>query len=579
VSVATNVFISYNGIYSQYHRFITIYNVIRIFIDECHELWISPEFRSGFLRLWDLSNTSTQRVYFTATLPVRFMQSFMETAALHASFTTFIRGPTNRPEIRYHAVRVNSKLHSIHSVVINLAQGLQKAYFGPESRGIIFASRVEDAEEVSRDLDAFQHHKNLDAKAKEDNMSNWKDGVKWNAMGKPESKPWMVATPGLINGVDLPRVDGVIFYEEGMAGLFGGVQGSGRGGRTGHPSMCFFVTSGTFNPKVTEEDRACVKDMATWTRDDMCLRLTPSRVMDGKPVTCGSLAKVHSNTEYCGFCVPNTAMMKMVHHAVNTATKPSHLTDVSGLDDFSDLPMDCFLGIIPSETFSSHNQPASDHRLPSTAITRFGSLDSISPTSTATTIPCTPGDQSASVMPSLAIQMNLSMAQSIHQAKLKKTDIVNKLILRVRNHCYSCYILTGQYRAKDHHRIIGCKLGCKFGMGWMNFKASWITKLQRYHFCTSCGVPQDVSFKPYGPTAHEGFGKACNVEDLIPTMIFAIKRHPETWLKAAKAANLPTNISDEQFADWVKGYTMNTANYYNGLELVIWVIQNLLHHN
>jgi hypothetical protein len=566
-------------------------------------MFISPKYRTAFIHLWNLAKAFSQRIFLSATMPVATLHRFMEIAALEVRFTRFVRGATNRPEIRYHAVRVDPKKRDIHSVVANLARALQKAYFATESRGIVFASTVGDAKAVGAELDAFQHHSQLSPDDKKENMRRWTEGVKLGATGALKLQPWMVATPGLINGLDMDRVDGVIFEEEGMAGMYGGVQGSGRGGRTGHPCMCFFVTTGTFNPKVPDDDPALTKVMAKWTREDKCLRLTPSEVMDGVPVTCESLSKVYSNTQFCSHCKPNTDMTRLVERAIESAAKPSHTTDMTGYEGFDDLPLECFVGQAAFDSFSSdftaglaltpaatqiEDEPIGDlvtgmsrgppSSYPIKESERLGTP--LLPSASAPSVLAVRNIKGKGVAasPSMPIRMNAALAQGVDDEKLRKTAILDRLIDRIRGYCYSCYILTGQYKPKDHERIIGCKVGATFGMGWQNFKKSWISDLQNFHFCRSCGMPQDVQFKSFGPSSHLGFGKNCNIQDMIPTMIFAIKRHPATWAMVAKATHLPITMTDEDFADWVKIYTVNTSKYYNGLELVIWIIEHVLRH-
>jgi hypothetical protein len=565
---------------------------------------MSAEYREHWMYLWKLALGHTQRVCLTASMPLTSMHNFMETAALSIQFTRIVRGPTNRPEHRYYAVRVDAKTHSVHSVVVNLARALQ-AEFQLDSRGIIFASTVQDAQEVATAMDAFQHHTEVSVDQKEKNVRHWKEGVRYTESGAMRLQPWMVATPGLMYGVDLERIDAVIFDEEGMPGLVGGAQGAGRAGRRGRPSVCLFVTTGTFNPTPKGADFSGVKKMQEWTRVDKCLRITPSGFLDGIPVTCEMLFKEYPTTEFCGYCRPNAAMTQLISRAIETADKPSHATNMSGLGDLNELPMECFAGIAPTEPFCSHNTPASTFASTPKAILASDRSQGPEPSWSDFVTPSAPppssapptyhrdaassqqtqgalqepSDKGVRAHASMPIIMNAALANSVEETKLLKTAVLDRLILRVRSFCYSCYILTGKYRPRDHHRILQCGTGGTFGMGWQSFKKSWILSFPNCHFCTSCGIPQDVKFRSFGPPSHPNYGKDCNVEDMIPTMLFALKRNPPTWKLVAASAKLPIAMTDQEFAAWVKIYALGTTNYYNGLELVIWVITEILKHD
>jgi hypothetical protein len=555
---------------------------------------MSAEYRRGFLFLVQLAATHTQRIFLSGTLPPTSMHNFMETACLSSQFTRIVRGLTNRPEIRYHTVRVNAKERNIHSVVVKLATGLQ-AHLQEDSRGIIFASTVADAKEVAAALGAFQHHSEMSATARQANMTRWKEGVALNEAGTMKIQSWMVATPGLMYGIDLKNIGAVIFDEEGMTGLVGGVQGTARGGRAGQPCMCFFVTTGTFNPKVNAGDFTCIKKMAEWTRLDKCLRVTPSEVIDGHTITCEILQVSNQHTEYCGFCRPHTKMTALIKNAIATADKPSNKTNTSCLAGYEDLPEDCFAGPVPSEAFASQDTHLSTFapskgvagrtrtQGPHPPIEKFVAPPAPPPSSAPPAVH-REKDNSNDVRSlrghaSMPIIMNATLATSLNQTKFLKTAVLDRLILRVRMYCYSCYILTGNYKPRDHERIIQCSPKATFGMGWMSFKKSWINSFPSWHFCRSCGIPQDVGWVPFGPASHPVYGKGCVVEDMIPTMLFALKRDPQAWIKVAASAKLPVSMTDEEFADWVKSYSLGTANYYNGLELVIWFVTEVLKHD
>ena len=98
----------------------------------------------------------------------------------------------------------------------------------PNSRGITFAASIQMVKELQEEMKCFTHYSQQKT-VNTINMERWKEGYTMED-GHRISQIWMAATPGLINGIDLDNIDGVLLGEEGMAGMFGAVQGTGRGG-------------------------------------------------------------------------------------------------------------------------------------------------------------------------------------------------------------------------------------------------------------------------------------------------------------------------------------------------------------
>src|SRR6202046_5666458 len=345
-------------------------DITRLVLDEFHELFLNDDFRPEFKRLWEMAFTSCQRIQLSATCPPHLEKTVMERTLLDPALTRWIRGETNRPEIRYHVMPIDTKKHDIVPALANVAKVLEQKHFDKMSRGVIFASSIDMVKDLAKEMNCFTHHSGQ--KLENDiNMARWKDGGHTGDNQRFISQQWMAATPGLINGIDLDRIDAVIFGEEGMGGLFGGVQGAGRGGRTGHPCMCVFVTSGTFNPPQTGEDLSCVDHMKKWTKGNICLRLVPSGVMDGKPETCQSLKERYSNTEFCDKCQPGTVIARLILQAIENTPEPRHITCLDGIDDNDNSslgPMisvvDCAVPSAPASVLStvSKNRSYEDRR-------------------------------------------------------------------------------------------------------------------------------------------------------------------------------------------------------------------------
>lgn len=547
-------------------------NVTRFILDEAHELLISDVFRPKFFRLWEVALKNCQRIYLSATIPPRFATYFMEKTALHPPLTQWIRGETNRPELRYHIAKIDAQRHCIISVLSNLAAQLERIHFGPKSRGVIFCSNVKMVQDLMLDMDCFSHYSEQKT-ANEINMERWKDGFYVRDDGRQFVQRWMAATPGLINGIDLDNVDAVLFGEEGMAGLFGGVQGTGRGGRTGHPCMCIVVTSGTFNPPHDAHDIKCTQDMKRWTQEPICRRIVPSGVMDDKSITCEELAEIYPTTELCDICDPHTPITQLIKRAIANAMAPCHTTTVDSLPhDSSSLGVKMRLdkNSVQVESLvgkSSHSSSLGVKMHLDKNRVQVGSL--VGKSSHQASKSSKPATQ-----PGMAIIINQALAEDLLAQKYRKTDVLNDCMTLLRDHCYVCWILNGSFKKADHQPIFQCGLGRQgWGMGWQSFKSRYMHQLPRYHFCFGCGLPQNVNNKNFEPVAHTGLGKECNAHNMINLMLFALKRSPHIWKIVCGQFSLDSNMGDEAFADWSSGYTADTAHYYNGLEMVIWFVQ------
>jgi hypothetical protein len=535
-------------------------NITRFILDEFHDLFLSDKFRPDFTRLWEMAFRSCQRIQLSATCPPHLEKTVMKRALLKPELTQWIRGETNRPELRYHVAHVDTKKHDMVPALANIAKVLEKNHFEHISRGVIFASSIEMVKDLAKEMNCFTHHSGQ--KLENDiNMGRWKDGGYADDDQRFITQRWMASTPGLINGIDLDRIDAVIFGEEGLGGLFGGVQGTGRGGRTGHPCMCVFVTSGTFNPPQTPEDLPCMKHMKRWTTENNCRRLVPSGVMDGKPVTCQSLTERYPTTEFCDMCRKGTDISRLIIQAIEKSPDPRHITCLDGIDDD-----DTSLGPKLQLTIVGSSGPPLPRK-------RSNIQPQPLPSSKSSHVSSTSSKPWESATPGMAIHMNKALADAVLDEKYRKRDVLDRSIKISRGCCYICWFLKGTYDSGKHQPIYGCGLGNEgWGMGWQRFKHRYMEKLEKYHFCHGCGLPQDVDFKPFQPKSHTGYGKHCSDPDFAPLIIFAAKRLPKVWKLVSTQFKLKPDMSDEEFADWVAGYSKNTDKFYNGLEVVVWFI-------
>jgi hypothetical protein len=56
-------------------------------------------------------------------------------------------------------------------------------------------------------------------------------------------------------------------------------------------------------------------------------------------------------------------------------------------------------------------------------------------------------------------------------------------------------------------------------------------------------------------------------------MLFALKRHSQTWKLVCDRFKFQKGMSDEHFVEWAAQYVENNDKYYNGLEVLVWFLE------
>jgi hypothetical protein len=171
-----------------------------------------------------------------------------------------------------------------------------------------------------------------------------------------------------------------------------------------------------------------------------------------------------------------------------------------------------------------------------------------------------------------------------HQKKLSKAAKADKLSTMVHyllGKCPVCWARTGQYdvvKTQSHTYFLDCNDTSNPGYtpnanGWWGLKK--MLHFQSYEYCFRCGLPQG----DYMPTSHPPFMKGrrleCPLEDFVAVLCWFVFTNASTY-KAARQAfpGLKSKMLTAQFADWAN-QTAGDDSFYNGLELVIWMWEQL----
>lgn len=273
--------------------------------DECHQPLTSAEFRRHFAKIRQLAELPIQKIGLTATLPVRLEKHLLEALSLAPS-TLFLRNPTPQPQIQYHVFTVDPALTTVIRFAQDLVALLTDTHKIQDARrGIIFVQSKREADLLAAAMPRIctSSHSGLDAAERGHNEQSWFAGF----------HPWIAATTGMIHGVDHPGVTAVIFLELPY-GLINVVQGAGRSGRNGDPSIAILINSANMNwinPKTLEDDFECRTEGNAWiaSASNQCLRMDISRTMDGVDLECADLGE---HAQRCGYCKPDTDIARSI---------------------------------------------------------------------------------------------------------------------------------------------------------------------------------------------------------------------------------------------------------------------------
>ena len=182
------------------------------------------------------------------------------------------------------------------------------------------------------------------------------------------------------------------------------------------------------------------------------------------------------------------------------------------------------------------------------------------------------------------VGMNVWVAASgnqlIQQTKKAKSQTINDMASTLRGYCVICWTWKGIFTqiipGVQHQPFADCGKAnhCDRKLPWGGGPTFFATKIdfKPHHFCWHCGLPQDVNHVQYRPSCHPQPAKGpCAFKGLTTGILFTLHQHPILWAIVKKKFGLKEELDKaEKFASWCQGYDENTANYWMGLEIVIW---------
>lgn len=205
----------------------------------------------------------------SATAPPSLQDYLLKKFKLEARHTAFIRGPTNRPEIGLHTLRIASPrdFETLGRLVFALMGRL-----APEERMLVFFNNCTDAQNFATEHGfAYYHSQCEDNDAeKGHNLSLW-DGGRTKVMA---------CTSAFGAGVDRSHVRFVVMLDP-IYTLTGALQMAGRAGRDGRESHVFFVGSGKAPSSPKDRDGNMAWELGQLVHGRECKVFWAMRHMDG----------------------------------------------------------------------------------------------------------------------------------------------------------------------------------------------------------------------------------------------------------------------------------------------------------
>lgn len=513
-------------------------------LDEAHQILTQREFRPQFTYLQRLAQIPAQKIFLTASLPLRLEKQFLLALGLPLS-TRIVRGHSDQPQICYNIVRYSTMNTDEIRLAIDCAK-LLESLMEVDQQGVIFCTSKQQAQVLHEKFTKCSSYSDLQVQERGHNKMVWKSG---------EFK-WIAATTGLIQGIDLSNIGATIFL--GMPyGLLNLYQGSGRGGRDGRKSWSVLLCQSNLHLMTErirpEDDVACEREGEEWSHYDGCRRIGFSQLLDGRNMPCSDLP----DSQHCDHCDPTSEFKQRIAPLIvdPLPTRPLYPVDIE--PDFDSFALDLMA-------------------IDLTELDQIPALTNPLPPSRSNPHPPSHLAPPVVVDPAIHVLRDKSYYHQALKTKSAKSKALNALVNMLFGKCVVCWAYQNIIVAKHDELWIGCQPTRAFVshlFGWQAFKKK-IRFQKRYEYCYKCQLPQN---KPFMPTSHPNFesgdkgSKPCPLEDFVVLLIWFIRHdHSNWWPRAAQAfPGVPLNIEEDAFAQWVSRVDSNDS-FYNGLELVLW---------
>ena len=491
----------------------------RVVIDEVHQVLTAATYRDGFHKISRFGGNPLQKIYLTASAPVRLRQELLLAIGASAE-TIIIEGCVDQPNLSYQVIHYKQGKIQPVTLAANLAKLLTTEILGSGRLGMIFSKSKEEAASVAEKLNCCFSHSGMDKNVREANEEGW---LKGNCQ-------WIASTTGLIHGIDAPNVGCVIFIGDayGMINIY---QGAGRAGRDGIEAMIVVIDA--IAPMKEPKDACdleCAVEAGEWIRNESdCLRIGFSKLFSAKETTCSDPC-FKGKAYLCGNCDPNSGIRQKMIALVqdkqgnkNTLLKIQQIGTSEGNKNIPD-----FLNV------STFPKPANYVSMPRA--------------------------------------LDQAQFSEIQKCKMQRARNLNRMAEYLKGYCVVCWASNDALKSRGHRMFIDCYSSSgyvPYAFGWINFKKETFS-FPKFTYCFSCGFPQEPDLRPKSHAPVEDIGKICGFQDFVVLLVWYIKHKEEVWKGAMNQFSaLKSDMSLDEYSTWCSK-TTGSGCFYNGLELVLW---------
>ena len=518
--------------------------VLRLILDEAHQILSDVEFRPQFKKLRELAEFKVQLIYLTASLPKRLESQFLSQICLPPD-TNIIRARSDQPQISYIKLSYNTMNTDKLRLAVDVVHIMTKA-IGSHRKGIIFCSTIEEADKLGSKV-AFHcvSHSKLPYNIKTDNEDRWKGG----------HFQWIAATTGFICGIDEQNVGAIIFIgvEYGLVNLY---QGAGRSGRDGTPSWTVVLSASNSKmvipPHGLIEDLQCIQESDDWLLAEECRRIGFSSLFDSAKVECSDLPNAHA----CDFCDPYTDLLNLLREKIVDPVEDNYeelnselmTMDFEGISELSDPTL-----FRPSATALSHQPSTLSYGSTSTPPDPFRFTPTLG-------------------VPSMNVERQVAYYHAQLSTKKAKSKALNAFTTMLLGKCPLCWAYQGILVPRHQDKQwIQCRGSEAHGYMDLHIDRAFKRKIKfpLYKFCFKCHLPQDEFMPPTHPIFGKGQAKDCPHEDFVVLLVIFIQQNKGWWKRACQAFGIASNMSED---DLVKWYTAEgvPGGFNNSIELILW---------
>jgi hypothetical protein len=513
---------------------------------------------------------AVQKIYLTATLPPKLEHELKVATCLPESVPV-IRESTDRPNLGYHVLHCKKFVVDTNEVVVKLAKVLEED-FKANSRGIIFCQSIAEVELLAPRFQGCMNHSKMSSQNHMAGFEQW-------CRGSPK---WIVATTGMLHGIDYGWVDAVIFLEMPY-GLMNFAQGAGRAGRKGRPSHIFLLHSSNQSQimqRGSEPDENCIIGGIEYMKNTTeCRRFILTSIMDGEGVRCREVF----NALPCDICKPNSKLAIASKGLVVAKDKaPRWVHEDVSLNSSSLYASSSMLTsggqMKPSAGQGSNKSSSSSLE---TGNMNHRSTTSLSGGRSGSGGHVTQGGQQqqrrgAGPEQSMAILMDVQYAQNQTLTLRSKVELLSRMTQAIRGHCPVCWAWKKRLtkRTDEHKPFTSCKdrgEWLDYAFGWLDFKKGIQAKFRKYEYCYNCGLPQGKNLPASHPAFEQGTQvERCPLNDFGALVLWHIFHHGVTWETACmqfpELGEISSVAALKSWATQTKGQGM----FWNGLELILW---------